>query len=158
MKRAGNLRQAKMCSLTLLTSLFLLLSGAGQLIVPAFGQGRVNPDGEASGAITINDGEKTKTIKLKYAYATSASNLYFTDKPLPEDSRLWSDYVAVMSRDGKLNALTIFSIPGIVKGKRSEQADIHSEIHSAAADCKNDLGRWRVSVIQDNRAPWNTST
>lgn len=143
MRKNKNMRQPKVLLLTFLTSLSVLLSGTGRFIVPVWGQSRSNLDGEASGAITISDGEKTKTIKLTYAYATSPTNLYFTDKPLPDDRGLWSDYVSVMARDGKLNALTVFTFEGLGKGKTSTKVDMDSTVHSAACDCKDDLGRWQ---------------
>lgn len=143
MNKSGTMRRCKTLFLTFLTSFFLLLSGTGRFIAPVCGQSRLNVDGEANGAIIISDGQNTRTIKLKYAYATSTSNLYFTDKPLPEDPWLWSDYVAVMARDGKLNALSISSLGVSEKGKRADKEDIDSTFYSAAGDCKNGLGLWQ---------------
>lgn len=119
-------------------ALLTLVSFTLCLPQPAFGQTGSTLEGEATGEITISDGDNTKTIKLKHAYVFFSS-LYFTDKPLPEDSMLWSKYIPVMAGDGRLNALHI-STRSFDDKLLVGTADIHSQIYCGACECKDDFG------------------
>jgi hypothetical protein len=126
-------RPMKRFALLMIAGVVLML--AGGFGVSAFGQ----TGGEVSGVITINDGENTKTIKLKYAYARSTHSLYFTDKPLPEDPSLWSKYIEIMARDGKLNGMYLMSRDFEQKAV-SPRVEATATIYCADCDCKNSSG------------------
>jgi hypothetical protein len=68
--------------------------------------------GQASGTLTINDGSRSKTVELKYVYATQGDyghdvHLTFTDKPLPDDPvKRWRQ-AQFAAAEGKLHALVV---------------------------------------------------
>lgn len=109
----------------------------------AFGQTRSNLEGEASGTISVSDGVNTRAIKLKYSYASS-SDFYFTDRPLPEDPWLWSQYIEVMARDGKLNALHVFSTEHNKTKQREVTQGVNVVLYCGACECKDELGSWKL--------------
>jgi hypothetical protein len=128
-------RQGKRLALLMVAGLVLLL--AGGFNDSAFGQS----SGEVSGAITVSDGKTSKTIKLKYAYALSTHGLYLTDKPLPEDPSLWSKYMEIMARDGKLNGMYLMSFD-LGQKVINPKVGATARIYCADCDCKNSSGFW----------------
>jgi hypothetical protein len=115
-------------------------------LAPVFGQTRLNLEGEASGTVSVSDGVNTRSIRMKYAYASSSSSpdFYFTDTPLPEDPWLWHQYIEVMARDGKLNALHAYSLEHDKTKMRADTQDVDIELYCSACECKDDLGFWKV--------------
>ena len=116
------------------------------LAAPALATGQNGPgrDGEASGTIvfTDEDGQPVRTIQLRYAYASSPTSITLSDRPLPDDSWLRDMHVEVMSRDGKLNALTLMTMPSTGDAPGDEVAT-HSTVYCADCGCADDLGFWR---------------
>jgi hypothetical protein len=83
--------------------------------LPTQARSLIIKDGNVSGAITIDTDDGTKTIKLKYAYAyawvrqgkLAQIDIDFTDEPAPEDHNERKDFLMVMAREGKLQALRV---------------------------------------------------
>lgn len=72
-------------------------------------------DDNVSGTITINTDDGAKTVNLKHAYAYAwvregkleQIDIDFTDEPAPEDYNERNDFLMVMAREGKLQALRV---------------------------------------------------
>ncbi len=95
--------------------------------------------GQASGTLTINDGNRNKTVELKYVYATKIEyppsvQLTFTDKPLPDDPVKRWRYAQFAGAEGKLTTLIIM----INTGKEIEHSVLFLDTQGTPAadrDC-----------------------
>jgi hypothetical protein len=119
------------------------------LAAPALASGQNGPrrDGEASGTIVFTDeaGQPVREIRLRYAYASSPTSITLSDRPLPQDAWLRDLYVEVLARDGKLNALSLMTMPSPGDAPGDETA-ARSALYCADCGCADDLGFWhRIS-------------